>query len=530
MSDDSKLLFKAGQDWSQEILERCWEQCVIYAEERLKQTYYPPQIEVVSAAQMLDAYTSSGLPVYYPHWSFGKELVRSERDYLKGRMGLAYEIVINSNPCIAYLMEENAALTQLLVIAHASIGHSAVFKNNYLFKTQTDAAGIVDYLSFAKRYILMCEERYGQAEVESVLDACHALSLYGTDNAKRHKKLNAEQEEQKAIEHFAQQLYDYDVVWEKVGKSLTKSKGEPAPDPEGTLAEPVENILYFIEKNAKIPAWKKELIRITRMIAQYFDPQRKTKVLNEGYATFTHYDFMHWAYDRDLIDEGSMLEFYAMHSGVTAQRDRSSFNPYKLGFEIFMSIKAACEHGCDDPEDEPYLGHFKGQEWQAAVQDAMMNYTDETFILQFLAPSVAKKMRMFAYRDYGAYDKHYIVTEVARPESFRELRAKLAAQYRIERYKPDIQAVSLSKTGQLTLKHFVVDNRPLNEEQATDVVIHASYLWGGEVELIMYIDDGDGETTVPHVISAMNGEHVLDDDDALVDVELAYGGYFTPAP
>lgn len=516
MSDQSKLLFKSGGDWNEEVLHNCWEACVVFARDYLKQTYYPPQIEVVSAAQMLDAYTSSGLPVYYKHWSFGKELVRSETDYSKGRMGLAYEIVINSNPCIAYLMEENAALTQLLVIAHASIGHSAVFKNNYMFKNYTDAAGIVGYLSFAKRYIEMCEERYGQDEVESVLDACHALSLYGTDNAKRPKKLNADQEEQKAIERFAQQLQDYDAVWEKVGKGIAQKKTGSDVVAEGTLDEPVENILYFIEKNAKIPNWKKELIRITRMIAQYFDPQRKTKVLNEGYATFTHYLFMHWAYEQGMLDEGSMLEFYSLHNNVIYQRARSPFNPYKLGFEIFMSLKKACEEGCEDPDDEPYHGQFKGKDWRDVTNDAMVNYSDETFILQFLAPSVAKRMGMFAYRDHGIEDDVYVVTEVARPESFRELRAKLAQQYHISRYKPDIRVVSHTKNGTMTLKHFVVNNRPLNEEQATDVVVHASYLWGGSTELVMYIDDGDGETSVPHVISAFDGKYVEPEEEELI--------------
>jgi stage V sporulation protein R len=357
----------------------------------------------------------------------------------------------------------------------------------------------------------MCEERYGQAEVESVLDACHALQQYGVDNAKRPRKLNADQEEQKAIERFRQQLYDYDAVWEKVGKDLAnKAKtrtGEDAleEDTDGLLDEPQENILYFIEKNAKIPNWKKELIRITRMIAQYFDPQRKTKVLNEGYATFTHYFIMNRLYDKGLIDDGTMHEFFKMHSGVIAQRPKSPFNPYTLGFKIFMSLKKACEEGCTDPDDEPYHGHLKGQPWQEVLQDAMMNYNDETFILQFLAPSVAKDMGMFAIRDNGIYDEEYIVTEVARPESFRDLRAKLAAQYHISRHKPDIQVVARTAHNELRLKHFVVNNRPLNEEQAQDVVVHASYLWGDHVELLMYIDDGDGETTVPHIISALNG-------------------------
>jgi stage V sporulation protein R len=512
MSEDSKLLFTSGADWNEELLRRCWEECKVIAQEDMRQTYYEPQIEVVSAAQMLEAYTSSGLPVWYSHWSYGKELVKSEADYKKGLMGLAYEIVINSNPCIAYLMEENNALVQLLVIAHASIGHSAVFKNNFMFKNYTDAAGIVSYLSFARRYILMCEERYGVDEVEAVLDACHALSLYGTDSAKRNRALNSEQEEKKAIERFAQQLYDYDAVWQKVGKGLVdKAKADQAPpaedDEEGLLAEPQENLLYFIEKHGKIPAWKKELIRINRMIAQYFDPQRKTKVLNEGYATFTHYYILNRLYDKGLIDEGSMHEFFRMHSGVIAQRAQAAFNPYKLGFEIFMSLKAACEDGCKDPDDEPYHGHLKGQPWQDVLQEAMMNYTDETFILQFLAPSVAKKLEMFAIRDHGLYDEEYLITEVARPESFRELRAKLAAQYHISRYKPDIQVIG-NDDDVLRLKHFVVNNRPLNEEQANDVIAHASYLWGGTVKLTMYIDDGDGETSVPHVIMALNGARV----------------------
>lgn len=508
----SSLLFKAGADWSIDILNRCWEECERFAKEHLKQTYYPAQIEVVSAQQMLDAYTSSGLPIYYPHWSFGKELVRSEKDYLTGKVSLAHEIVINSNPCIAYLMEENGALTQLLVIAHASVGHSAVFKHNYLFKNHTDAEGIVPYLSFAKRYILMCEERYGQAEVESVLDACHALASYGVDNAKRQRKLNAAQEETKALEQFAQQLHDYDPVWEKVGKALaTKAKVE-RDVPEGALPSPQENILYYIEKHAKVPAWKKELIRITRKIAEYFDPQRKTKVVNEGYATFVHYDFMHWAYEQGLLDEGSMIEFYSLHNNVITQYPKRPFNPYKLGFEIFMTLKAACEKGCEDPDDEPYIGHLKGKDWQTVTHDAMSNYTDETFILQFLTPSVAKKLQMFAFRDHGLYDDEYVVTEVARPESFRALREKLSAQYHISRYKPDIQVVAHSKTDTLTLKHFVVNNRPLNEEQATDVTVHASYLWGNGVELIMFMDDGDGEANVPHIISALNGALQLDEE------------------
>ena len=169
------LLFKAGDDWTPELLDTIWEQIEIIAKEELKISYYKPQIEIVTARQMLDAYTSVGMPIYYRHWSFGKEFIQNEKAYKAGKMGLAYELVINSDPCIAYLMEENDALVQTLVMAHASVGHSAGLKNNYLITQYTDASSIIDYLNFAKMYLKKCEEMYGEEEVEAVLDACHAL-------------------------------------------------------------------------------------------------------------------------------------------------------------------------------------------------------------------------------------------------------------------------------------------------------------------------------------------------------------------
>ena len=112
---------------------------------------YPVQIEVITSEQMLDAYASVGLPLMYRHWSFGKRFAYHETLYRKGLQGLAYEIVINSNPCICYIMEENSMTMQTLVIAHAAFGHNHFFKNNYLFRQWTDAGGILDYLELRPR-------------------------------------------------------------------------------------------------------------------------------------------------------------------------------------------------------------------------------------------------------------------------------------------------------------------------------------------------------------------------------------------
>ena len=182
-SVEQKQPLSDGPDWSFELLGQYQAEI-----ERVAKLYkldtYPNQIEVITAEQMMDAYSSVGMPIGYNHWSYGKKFIQTEQNYKRGFMGLAYEIVINSNPCIAYLMEENTMTMQALVMAHACYGHNSFFKNNYLFKEWTDAKNIIGYLSYAKEFISMCEKKYGAQIVEHILDVCHALSNYSVDKYK----------------------------------------------------------------------------------------------------------------------------------------------------------------------------------------------------------------------------------------------------------------------------------------------------------------------------------------------------------
>ena len=146
----------------------------------------------------MDAYASVGMPVNYRHWSYGKEFIANERSYRRGQMGLAYEIVINSDPCISYLMEENTTAMQALVIAHAAYGHNSFFKGNYLFRLWTDASSIIDYLVYARNYIAECEEKHGMQAVEDILDSCHALQNYGVDRYHRPSKISLVEERRAA--------------------------------------------------------------------------------------------------------------------------------------------------------------------------------------------------------------------------------------------------------------------------------------------------------------------------------------------
>jgi spore cortex formation protein SpoVR/YcgB (stage V sporulation) len=169
-----KILFE-GAEWSFDDLSRVHDAIDAIARADLGLDLFPNQIEIISSEQMLDAYSSIGMPLMYRHWSFGKHFIQHERAYRRGARGLAYEIVINSSPCISYCLEDNTMALQALVIAHAGFGHNHFFKTNRLFREWTDPEGVLDYLEYARDHVQRCEERHGRQEVERLLDAAHAL-------------------------------------------------------------------------------------------------------------------------------------------------------------------------------------------------------------------------------------------------------------------------------------------------------------------------------------------------------------------
>src|SRR5690606_33088510 len=234
-----------GSEWTFTMLEQ-YEREIARIAADFRLDTYPNQIEVISSEQMMDAYASSGMPINYHHWSFGKRFIQVENQYRRGALGLAYEIVINSNPCIAYLMEENTSTLQAMVIAHACFGHNSFFKNNYLFRTWTDAESIIDYLVFARKFVRDCEERHGVEAVEAVLDACHTLMDHGVDRYKRPYPSSMEEEERRQLdreEHLQRQVND---LWRTI-PVVVKGTGEQSAEVVFP-SEPQENLLYFIEK------------------------------------------------------------------------------------------------------------------------------------------------------------------------------------------------------------------------------------------------------------------------------------------
>src|SRR4051812_17727438 len=221
-ADEDRLLYR-GADWDFATIRRISEAVEAIGLGELGLDIYPNQIEIITAEQMLDAYSSIGMPLFYKHWSFGKQFAQNEVLYRKGLRGLAYELVINSSPCISYIMEENTATLQTLVIAHAAFGHNTFFKTNYLFKQWTDAEGILDYLEFAKSYIAQCEERYGQMAVEQLLDAAHALMSHGVHRYPRPRRPDLKTEERRAKERLQYQEQVFNDLWRTLPNAPAKS-------------------------------------------------------------------------------------------------------------------------------------------------------------------------------------------------------------------------------------------------------------------------------------------------------------------
>ena len=488
----SALLFD-GSEWNFATLSRAYEAIEEIAIGEMGLDVYPNQIEIISSEQMLDAYSSIGMPLMYQHWSFGKRFVFESQLYRKGRRGLAYELVINSNPCITYLMEENTMPMQALVTAHASFGHNHFFKNNYLFRQWTDAGAILGYMDFAKKYIARCEERHGTHAVEEILDAAHALMDQGVFHYRRPPRLSSEKVTERARERLEYEEQTYSDLWRTLptaaGSNGVEEAEREALERKKVLNLPEENLLYFLEKHSLIlEPWQREILRIVRVIAQYFYPQGQTKVMNEGCATYVHYTIINRLFDQGRMSEGAMLELLASHANVVFQPSfddprYSGINPYALGFAMMQDIERIATK--PTAEDRDWFPDIAGNgDPMGTLIDAWENHRDESFVLQYLSPSLMRKFRLFHLSD-RANDRYLEVASIHNERGYANVRAALARAYDPGSHRPDIQVIDVDLLGdrQLRLKHTIKNGMMLDEANRTATLAHIRRLWGYEVSL-----------------------------------------------
>ncbi|TPW15904.1 MAG: SpoVR family protein, partial [Halothiobacillaceae bacterium] len=265
-------------------------------------------------------------------------------------------------------------------------------------------------------------------------------------------------------------------------------------------AEPQENILYFVEKNAPLlMPWQREIVRIVRKIAQYFYPQRQTQVMNEGWATFWHYTLLNRLYDEGLVTDGFMIEFLQSHTNVVTQLPYdhpgySGINPYALGFTMMSDIRRICETPTD--EDRRWFPDLVDTDWVKSLDFAMRNFKDESFIAQYLSPTVIRKFKLFAVLD-DDNRKELEIAAIHDDSGYQRVRQTLSGQYNLGNREPNIQVSNVNRRGDrsLTLRHFRHNRLPLEETEAQEVLKHLSRLWGFTVRIETEQEDGRVEVT-----------------------------------
>lgn len=509
----SESIFQ-NRSWGLADIQRAYDECYkvgVTDKDGLQLDVYDNQLEVITSDQMLDAYSTVALPIMYNHWSFGKKHIREAKSYQDGKSGLAYEIVINSDPCIAYLMQDNSIITQLLVIMHASFGHNFVFKNNYMFKDWTDARGIIPYLVYAKDYIAKMEVKYGVERVEHLLDNCHAIQYNGIDRYKRPEPLTTNESEQAKKERDAMYRKAYDPNWRSLPQAAYERlmhESDRAQE-ENFPAEREENLLHFIEKYSPIlEPWEREIVRIVRKIAQYFYPQMQTQVVNEGAASFVHYWGLNRMFDKGLLSGGDMMEFLKLHTGVLYQgMTQAKFmqgpgmdkyisdlylpdiNPYAFGFAILMDLKRICE--APTAEDKRWFPDYAGKPWLPIVKHAICDYRDESFIGQFLSPKLMREWRLFDIMS-DSKDPYIEIASVSDDEGFNHLRSNLARNYALSTRLPDIYVTKadIKRSRNLFLEHVSLDGRKLHRPNAMMSLKAVKELWGFPTQLTSVTTDG----------------------------------------
>lgn len=432
-------------EFSIDELEQWNEKIETYARE-MGFDFYPQEFEICSYEEMLGYEAYTGMPSHYPHWSFGKAFDRLHTFYRYNLSGLPYEMVINSNPCLAYLMRDNTLLLQILTIAHV-YGHNDFFKNNRLFKStraETTIEGFKNHAERIRNYIQ--DPSIGYAKVERVLDAAHSLR-YQVNRAISLKKLTVEETKKRLLDE-----YHHKTRADIFG---CPTEAVDPPNFNRIPLEPEEDIMGFIIEYSRLDEWEKEIIRIVRSESEYFLPQIETKILNEGWASFWHYRIL----QKLDLPQDLHLEFLKRHHQVI-RPILGGLNPYYLGFLILNDL-------------ETRFGSRK-------IFEAREIESDRSFIRRYLTRELCNELHLF---EYFQNEEEGIISEVADEDGWESIRDTLCQNIGISSI-PVIKVKEMSsRDGSLLLEH-EYDGRELELGHTGETLKYLAELWERPVKLI----------------------------------------------
>ena len=365
--------------------------------------FYDVIFEMLDYDQINSIASYGGFPVRYPHWRWGMEYERMSKQHNYG-LGRIYEMVINSDPCYAYLQRSNGFTDQKLVMAHV-YAHCDFFKNNLWF-SKTDRRmmdGMANHATRVRKHI----ERVGQLKVEKFLDLCLSLEHLIDPHSVFLKRGGADEgpgespgDEQ--LTRFVSKGYmdRFMNPRKAIEEERTRLKAEHERKRRTVPAEPMRDVLAFLLEHAPLEPWQQDILSIIRDEAYYFAPQGMTKVMNEGWATYWHSMMM----TRHYLDASEVIDYADHHSG-TVHMPPGNFNPYKIGVELFRDIEDRWNKGRFGKEFEE-LNVLGGKDrWdkglgqgRSKIFEVRRIYNDVQFIDEFLTEELVDRLKMYQYR------------------------------------------------------------------------------------------------------------------------------------
>jgi stage V sporulation protein R len=425
------------QEWNAKIEEKV---------KNFNLDYYPQEFEIIGYNEMIGYEAYVGMPSKYPHWSYGKAYEKNKTLYSLNLTGLPYEMVINSDPCLAYLMRENTLLLQILTMAHV-YGHNDFFKNNRLFKEGTKAHYTLEMFKLDAEIIrgYVNDPNIGYAKVEKILDAAHALK-FQIPRVVGVKELTQEEIKANLMREYNRKIE---------GKYILDQDEEiELPDLSKIPLEPCDDVIGFIIKYGSLEEWEKTILKIVKRETEYFMPQIETKIMNEGWASYWHYTILNSL----ELPEGLHFEFLKRHNDVIAPVV-GGLNPYYMGFKIFEDI-------------ERRYGKEKLFEVRSLERD-------NSFIRKYLTQDLCEELNLF---QYAKKSFEFVIEEVSDEEGWKTIRDTLSSTCGLGGI-PYIRIIDLDrKDGSLTLEH-VFDGRELELLYAKETLKYLFDLWGRKVIL-----------------------------------------------
>jgi stage V sporulation protein R len=454
--------------------------------------FFETVFEVVDADDLNEIAAYGGFPTRYPHWSFGMQYEELHKGYDYG-LSKIYELVINNDPCYAYLMRSNHDVDQKLVMSHV-YGHCDFFKNNAYF-AHTNRKMMDEMANHGAR-VRRYADKYGEDEVEAFVDKCMSIDdlidVHSTAIRRRDDSLRSDlkpEEEAEEVRGTRFKSKDYMDEYINPRKVLAAEEEERRKEKEQLARNfpeyPEKDVLLFLIQNAPLKGWQRDILEIVRDEAYYFSPQGQTKVMNEGWASYWHSTIM----TQKALQPSEVVDFADHHSGTMAMQ-RGRINPYKLGIELLRDIEERWNKGQFGKEYDECDDLDKKRKWdlqlglgRKKIFEVRRIHNDITFIDTFLTPEfcVRYKLFSFAYQEQGG---QYVIES----REFEKIKQRLL--FSLTNFgKPWIYVVdgNYRNRGELLLRH-QFNGVEIRTDLAADVLTNVQFIWGRPVHLHTLVD------------------------------------------